>query len=196
MRTDNTQSQSQTGFALLMALIVVGVVFSIGLTLLDLSIKQVKLSTMAKDSEIAFHAANAGMECARYTRRKFSDEMEDGSSITPACFGVTVGANSRDADYEIFTGGVIHRYEYDFTWGPADARRCTKTTVLVATTAFDAADTITLTGMPTVIPGYPSENFSCDPGGRCTVISVQGYNKSCTDTTLAGTIQREVVAEF
>lgn len=80
------QNKRETGFALLMTLIVVSVVVSIGLTVLDLSIKQVRLSTNAKESEIAFHAANAGMECARYWRRAASTTVERGGAITPNCF--------------------------------------------------------------------------------------------------------------
>ena len=53
-----------------MSLIVVSVVISIGLVVLDLTLKQLRLSTNSKDSETAFHATNAAMECARYWRNE------------------------------------------------------------------------------------------------------------------------------
>ena len=87
-------NQKESGFALLITLIVVGVVLSVGLSILDLSIRQVRLSTNAKESELAFHAANAGMECARYWRRASSSEMETGQAIEPVCFGETPYSNT------------------------------------------------------------------------------------------------------
>jgi hypothetical protein len=41
----------------------VAVVVSITLAVIELTIKQLNLTVTAKDSEIAFHAANAGIEC-------------------------------------------------------------------------------------------------------------------------------------
>ena len=58
-----------------MSLIVVSVVISIGLVVLDLTLKQLRLSTNSKDSETAFHAANAAMECARYWRNEKNDDF-------------------------------------------------------------------------------------------------------------------------
>jgi Tfp pilus assembly protein PilX len=82
-------TEKQAGFALLISLLVVGVVISVGLSILDLSIKQVRLASNATESEKAFHAANAGIECARYWRRVLSMQIEDGMTLSPSptCFG-------------------------------------------------------------------------------------------------------------
>src|SRR6056297_3030355 len=86
---DNTQSQS--GFALLVSLIVVSVVVSVGLVLLDVTIKQLRLSSNSTDSEIAFHAANAGMECAQFWRRDLSDAIQgDQFASTPEPSGANM----------------------------------------------------------------------------------------------------------
>ena len=78
---------SSRGFALLMTLLVVAVVVSITLAVIELSIKQLNLAVTAKDSEIAFHAANAGMECVRYARRTASTSLESGeNSVRFDCF--------------------------------------------------------------------------------------------------------------
>jgi hypothetical protein len=88
------RSVKSQGFALLIALIVVGVVLSIGLSILNLSISQVRLSTDAKESEAAFHAANAGMECARYWRHEEGDKMGGGdNSFSPECFNITTSVD-------------------------------------------------------------------------------------------------------
>lgn len=54
------------GFTLLIAVVLASVSLAIGLALLDISYKQVVLATAAKQSQIAFYAADAALECALY----------------------------------------------------------------------------------------------------------------------------------
>jgi Tfp pilus assembly protein PilX len=192
------QITNESGFALLMALIVVGALLSIGLTFLQLSISQVQLSTDARDSERAFHAANAGMECGRYWRRVAADLMETGQDITPDCFNVaspptispTTITNGVTGD------GVVYLYEYEFTWG-TDSNRCSEISTLLMVADSLGTDDLVLTGVATHIPGYSgSDPKDCEPGERCTVLSARGYNQDCGNTTNFGTIQREVLLEF
>jgi Tfp pilus assembly protein PilX len=187
---------AQRGFALLMTLIVVSVVISIGLSVLDLSIKQVRLSTNAKDSEIAFHSANAGMECARYWRQKESVKMEAGTDISPECFSVTLGAVTGVPVTTGTTGtGAAYVYNYDFTWGTPQLR-CTRVTTFVAV-ADVLGSGFSVSGMPGLISGYPDGSTkACAAGERCTVVSVRGYNKACTAITEYGTVEREVLLQF
>ncbi len=192
--------QREGGFALLMTLIVVTVVIAIGLTVLDLSTKQIRLSTNAKDSEISFHAANAGMECARYWRRAASGYMENGDSINPNCFvGSTrtiSGANNPRTITDFSGNGEVYRYEYSFTW--AGDTRCSEITTLVASSSANGTG-LTINNMNDLIPGYPggvSDEKDCAAGERCTVLSVRGYNKPCGSTTGYGTVQREVLLQF
>lgn len=189
----------ESGFALLITLIVVGVVLSVGLTILDLSIKQVRLSTNAKESEIAFHATNAGMECARYVRSVKSAAMEIGQTITANCFGETVTNISPTAGVgapAVSGDGTAFLYKYDVTWGDADARRCSKISTLVASSTI-AGSGMEITNMESLISGYPDgDTKSCEEGARCTVISVRGYNKSCANIGNYGTVEREVLLQF
>jgi Tfp pilus assembly protein PilX len=190
----------ESGFALLITLIVVGVVLSVGLTILDLSIKQVRLSTNAKESEIAFHATNAGMECARYVRSVKSAAMEIGQTITANCFGETVNniaPNSNpDPVPNIAGDGTAFLYEYDVTWGDADAQRCSRISTLVASSTI-AESGMEITNMESLISGYPDgDTKPCEEGARCTVISVRGYNKSCATIGNYGTVEREVLLQF
>lgn len=54
------------GFALLIAVVLASVSLAIGLALLDITYKQVVLATAAKQSQVAFYAADAALECALY----------------------------------------------------------------------------------------------------------------------------------
>jgi type II secretory pathway pseudopilin PulG len=197
----NTQ---KSGFALLITLIVVGVVLSVGMGILDLSLKQVKLSTNAKESEIAFHAANAGMECARYWRRKEASKMEGGNATNLiSCFSAPpINVNPNIAPSVIpsidplVNDGDAFLYEYDFTWG-ADSDRCTKVTTLVMV-ADPAGTDIKINNMLILFPTYPDSTgvSTCESGSRCTTISVRGYNKPCTNTSGYGTVEREVLIQY
>ncbi len=197
METNTIKTKDQTGFALLMTLIVVGVVVAIGVSVLDLSLKQVKLSTNAKDSEIAFHAANAGMECARYWRRVSALTMERGGALSPTCFSSTVSATVVDLDNTngvTLANGEAFVYNYAITWQGGE--RCSEITALVASSTGSGAG-LSISGMTSLIPGYPDGNIkTCSAGQRCTVLSVRGYNKPCSGITEYGTVQREVLLQF
>lgn len=191
---------SQSGFALLMALVVIAVVISIGLSVLDLSIKQVRLSTNAKDSEISFHAANAGVECARYIRKSASSTMERGQAISPVpnCFSVNPdsGTNLRSQITSGVTGnGEVFLYSYKFTWGTSPNQRCSDIVTLVASSTPLGAG-LTINNMTNHVPGYPTASKSCAAGERCTVMSVRGYNRPCSTATGYGTVQREVLLQY
>lgn len=199
----------ESGFALLITLVVVGVVLSVGMTILDLSIKQVRLSTNAKESEIAFHAANAGMECARYWRRAEADKMEIGDVVSPSCFDQSPNPNTvsaipagalGDANPHVVGDGKAFKYSYDFTWGPTNDR-CTKINTLVASSSSQGLG-MTITHMKDIFTGYPTTTADpdpssfCEPGSRCTVISVKGYNRPCSTANGYGTVEREVLLQF
>lgn len=191
------------GFALLMTLIVVGVVLSIGLSLYDLSIKQIRLSTTAKDSEIAFHAANAGVECARYVRHVNTAEMEDGDNINPTCFGQAVdGAVTNqdpvaDNDLSLINGaGETRFYSYQFTWGGDTAFRCTRIQTLIIKSDPNDPDATELTDMKNLFAGFPTDNTICEPGSVCTIIATKGYNKPCSGINNYGVVEREVLLEY
>ena len=192
---NNPQQNTQSGFVLLMSLIVVSVLLSIGLSVVELSIKQVQLSTNARDSEIAFHAANAGMECSRYLRRSQSDSMEIGADISPTCFSVSAG-NTSPSTLLSNSDGEVFLYDYEFTWGTTPFIRCTQVTTMVASSTLPGAG-VTITNIPNSIPGYSNGTSRfCEAGTRCTIISVRGYNQPCTGVSSYGTVQREVLLEF
>lgn len=195
------QKNSESGFALLMSMVVMGVLISIGLSVLELSLKQVELSTNVRDSEIAFHAANAGMECSRYWRRAASSTMEAGGAFNPTCFDTISNPVSVVAQpitgTDVSGDGNIYKYDYNFTWGGTNAERCSQISALVFNAAT-STPSLDLDNIQNYISGYPSTvtTFDCEGGARCTVMSVQGYNKNCGAITDFGTLQREVLLEF
>jgi len=198
-------TEKQAGFALLISLLVVGVVISVGLSILDLSIKQVRLASNATESEKAFHAAHAGIECARYWRRELASDIEDGMPLSPSpsCFGQSTpdGDNvtiDRIPDSNILGDGFAFRYQYEFTWGTGEGVRCAKVNMIALVPLFVGTG-MTVTEVDDFLPGYPSSpdaNKTCPAGGRCTAIAVQGFNVACDRTGDYGVVQREILVEF
>ena len=196
-RKTNVQKNTESGFALLMAIVVVGVLISIGLSVLELTIAQVRLSSNARDSETSFHAANAGVECALYTRRQNANAMETGGNITPSCFNGSLDSNTRVqlTGGDVSGDGEAYLYNYEFTWG-LNNDRCSQVTTLVASSTPNGAD-LDVNNMTTHVPGYVNGNtLTCVAGARCTVISVRGYNKTCANASTFGTVQREVLLQL
>jgi len=201
MASINNTVHHRSGFALLMTLIVVSVVITITLSIIDVTIKQTRLTGSASDSEVAFHAANAGIECAQYERRVKAAEMEGGAeNITFACFGLVASAtiNGESIDVSPSPGSAAYHYAYEVTWGTGAQQKCTQidTVVIVAGT-----ETTTVAGdeLLTIMPRYPNSERSCSSGGVCTIIASRGYNRSCPSGNASfspGTIQREVLLEY
>ena len=51
------------GFTLLLSLLVISVILSVGLGVSNIMIKELKLSGLGRESQVAFYAADAGVEC-------------------------------------------------------------------------------------------------------------------------------------
>ncbi len=193
------------GFALLITIMVLSVVTAVTLAIVELSLKQLALSVDSKDSEIAFHAANAGLECARYMRRTASTTFETGNDVTSYCFGspvtvteIALGVPRAPAGT---TNGVVYRYEADFQWGSGSSIRCSEVSMVViavTATATPAGITIGNGGSPLtdIMPGYPATTKTCEAGGRCTIASVTGYSAACANKSDADTLRREILLEF
>ncbi len=54
------------GFTVLFAVLISSILLSIGIAILDLTLKQFTLSSVSKDSQVAFYAADTGQECGMY----------------------------------------------------------------------------------------------------------------------------------
>ena len=194
---------SKSGFALLISIIVVGVVVSVGLSILELTIKQLALATNSKDSETALHAANAGLECAQYWRNKEYKKFEEGDDdeVVATCFGTGSSHEEifeKDEDIDVSDGeGSVYKYTAEFDWGAVDVdARCSLITMIVMMADSESSDPLKIDDISDYISGYDiGESKECEPGGICTLTSVQGYNKSCGEVGEFGTIQREVLLE-
>lgn len=200
----HNQLRRTKGIALLMTMMVLSVVLAVTLAIVELSLKQLALSVDAKDSEIAFHAANAGLECVRYARRTASSSFENGANNAPFnCFGTTSPDAAKLATTSVGVriqsgSGALHRYQKNITW---NNNRCSAIDVLVMVAATSTAADLVIDGpggtsLGTVFAGYGLSTKRCPSGGVCTLAKVSGYNSSCSSITTNGILKREVLLEF
>ncbi len=191
------RNQNEPGFALLLTILVVSVVVSITVTIIELTLKQVALAVTARDSEIAFHAANAGMECVRYMSRMASSSIANrDNNIRFYCFGQEqqIGRQNRSLSVSGGDGDVTH-YAGLVTWNTGD--RCSSVDMVVMQVDEGETSDMVINNLETIYPGFPAaDNKSCTPGSRCIVAEVTGYNKPCNAITEPGTVRREILLEF
>lgn len=181
------------GFALLLTLIVVSVVVALGLSLVEISLRQLNLSGVSRDSEVAFHAAYMGSECAEYSVREarksalnaFAGDEGSGAMENDCVDGGSINFIYNEPQTD------VHVNTYNITWPSGE--QCTKVSIYVMDAVSAGADLTYDFGGSL---GY--KNKSCVDGRICTLIFSQGFNRSCADVD-AGVqriIQREVVSEF
>jgi hypothetical protein len=62
----NSTKKTNKGFAMLFAVLVSSVLLSIGISIFNLTIKELALSSSGRESQFSFFAADSGAECALY----------------------------------------------------------------------------------------------------------------------------------
>lgn len=64
--TPSTLGRRSAGFTILFAVLVASLLLSIGLAIFNIALKEIILSSTARESQYAFYAADSGIECALY----------------------------------------------------------------------------------------------------------------------------------
>lgn len=83
--------RQQKGFTLLLASIVVAIILAVGASIFALAQKELILSSIGRDSQFAFYAADTAGECALYwdVRHDYFDPTPPGG-VTPSCGGQAI----------------------------------------------------------------------------------------------------------
>ena len=66
-----TKSKTSPGFTLLLAALISSLVLSLGISIVSIARKSVTLSSIGRDSQFAFYAADSAAECALYWDLRF-----------------------------------------------------------------------------------------------------------------------------
>ena len=165
--------RSQRGFTLLLAALVASIVLMLGSSIFTIARKQVALSSIGRDSQFAFYAADTGAECALYYDVRLH---AFGTATDPEIASVECDKNASGGDTTALTtisGSATSKFSMDlFAWNIADGKvNLTKNCVEVTVT----------------------KNLSAP----FTVIHSDGYSVSCDDINTSGrALQRSVELRY
>lgn len=189
-----SKKKQQSGFVLLLTLVIISVILAVGLSLMHITVKQLSLSNIARESEIALHAADSGLECLQFYRNLpagrtyFLNEDDDPSTDAPTLACGDALPNQADTNH-IFDGSrsqytYNYRYEFDLASG-----QCAEVSLYLA-------DARTATADIDIPIDEGLTEIMCEQGNLCTTIFSRGYNKSCAERNNIFTVQRELTIEY
>jgi hypothetical protein len=202
-----TTYKNKDGVTLLITLLLMGVLLGISTALLNVTLKQYQLSGITFQSEIAFQAANAAMECAQYHQQPktgngiFFEAAVDAPARLAAnafnCFGV-----QNEADEVSKT--LISSYDeddidsneqrFEFSWG-SNPEVCSEFSVYIfhepLVGALDTDLEVRVDGVAKPLRG------PCPEGSQCVAIKARGYNVPCDDIDDGGrVVEREFILAY
>jgi len=201
----------QDGITLLITLLLMGVLLGVSTALLGVTLKQYQLAGISYDSEVAFQAASAVIECALHHDYELfpnspfnvpSDPLGPNvfakQSVRPSmtCMGITVQSTVRpndpwyswDLDTVNHLAMIGNEQYFQFDWG----NTCSEVSIYkflepVALDPDTNANWAVMVGNTDFRPGSP-----CPEGSTCTVVQARGYNVSCANiNTAPRVVERE-----
>lgn len=164
---------SKAGFALLVAVLISSVVLAVGLSMLNITLKQYIFSGIGRESEIAFYAADAGMECALYWDASTAGgtfDMNAPATTNFSCMGQSKTAPSG--------GSSGDGKEFDYEWQTSGQIVCTK----IIVTKYLGPDA--------------AAGQTCDTGAVCTEVESRGYNRPCGQLNSTRVVERALRANY
>ncbi len=160
---------TQRGFTLLLASLIASIVLAIGTSIFGLAQKSVELSSISRDSQLAFYAADTGAECALYWDYRwqyFGQITQTIGPPSPICNGVPVTITGSPPGSPTLGNPP---YPYDITF------------------QFNSDD------------GYCSSvevNKKQVSGAIHTTITGNGFNTDCASITSSRALQRSVTLTY
>lgn len=122
MKRKRNARTHQAGFTLLLAALVSSIVLALGAAIYQLAVKELILSSLGRDSQLAFYAADTGAECALYWDIRY-DYFATSAPAT------VVSPNPRCAGESFTTTGRSSSYPYTMSFQIEPAGYCTDITV-------------------------------------------------------------------
>lgn len=173
------------GFALLIAVLVSSVVLAVGISMINITLKEYLFSGIGRESEIAFYAADAGMECALYwDTSSQGGKFNIGANVSNvSCMGVSSASN--DGPPTGNNNGVVQSGEQittQFEWISSGQPVCSKIGI---TKYYDPSNPVSMGTLGT-----------CAAGATCTQVEARGYNRPCAGLTSPRVVERALRASY
>jgi Tfp pilus assembly protein PilX len=117
------------GFTLLLASLLAGLLLIIGLGIFNIVVKELSLTSSAKDSESAFYSADSGIECVLYWDTKIGNTFATSSVSDPPIPPINCAGEDISATW-VISGATPNRaittFDLDF---PEGGTQCVIVTV-------------------------------------------------------------------
>lgn len=164
------------GFALLIAVLVSSVVLAVGISMINVTLKEYLFSAIGRESEIAFYAADAGMECALYWDTSTQGGKFDltAPASTVSCMGSTVATPAG--------GSSGTQKQFQFEWTSSGQTVCSKIGI---TKYYDPSNPVSMGTLGT-----------CAAGATCTQVEARGYNRPCAGLSSPRVVERALRASY
>lgn len=167
------KTPKQNGFALLMAVILTSTLLLVVYSLSNISLKELTLSYAGRDSQVAFYAADTGVECAQYwdIRNPLGSAFANPSpSSSIDCNGNTITADSSVVDIVPQTSPATTAY-FGHSDGTSLFQFCINGACNVNNNQYGPCAIVTVTKDLPLPSGYIK-----------TTIESRGYNTCNTDS--------------
>ena len=170
------------GFVLLYALLVASVVLVIGLTLSNIIVKQLIISSISREMNNAYYAANTGRECASVVRRVYdaaeqNNELRPGldTGMTVDCAGDGTAAVTLVGDDMFFTNppAITITYQPEVS---VNRVACAEVDIQSIKNYID-----------------PNNNYDYE---TMHVVQSRGYNTACDDVVNNRKVERVLCSDF
>ncbi|MBI5003949.1 hypothetical protein HZC00_02555 [Candidatus Kaiserbacteria bacterium] len=176
--TERKLSRRQAGFTLLLAALAASIALTLGSSIFSIATKEVQLSSIGRDSQFAFYAADSAAECALYWDIRYSYF----STSTPpdpqnqyTCNGIALNAAGRPA------ANNPTPYPYTMTFQIEPNGYCANVSVLKCDGPISSNGTCTHASPPSIR----------------TVVRADGFNTTCNKiSTSRDALQRSVELNF
>jgi len=170
------QRGRQAGFTLLLAALAASIALSLGASIFSISSKQIQLSSIGRDSQYAFYAADTAAECALYWDIRFgyfgTSTMPDPQSQY-VCDGQPLSATGRPA--------VTNPAPYPYTMSTQIEPNgyCANISVIKCDGPISALGVCTSSGT-----------------SIRTLVHADGFNTSCANIASMSALQRSVELNY
>lgn len=99
--------QRSGGFVLLFVIVISSIILAITLSIMDISLKEIKFGTSVRDTNDAFFAADTGAECALMNDKSTSNSfVQTGGSGTVTCLGGSIPINGAYPSWNFVLSGL------------------------------------------------------------------------------------------
>lgn len=166
--------KNEGGFTLLLAALVSSIVLALGASIFEIASREVTLSSIGRDSQFAFYAADQGAECALYWDLRYlyfaTSSPTDVVDPDPRCDGQSLSVTGRPVNPPYYP------YTMSFTYSPK-----------VSTTTSSGGNCAVV-----------SVEKTLDSNGVVrTIIHADGFNTSCAaEATSPRALQRSVELHY